>query len=384
MDDAVGATSRRGIHAFAPGRTELAGNHTDHEWGRVIAATISQGVNLDAQPNDKGVVRVESAGFEPFSVELTSVEPRAEERESPAALVRGIAAGLSEVGMDLHGFDARITSTLPVGGGLSSSAAFELVIGTTMALLSSAGHFDPTKLALIAQRAERDWFGKPCGLMDQLAIAHGGIVEIDFADSGRPQVRTIDFDFAAAGYAVCLVDVGCDHSRFTDEYARIPRDMQSAARICGKAVLGQVDEATYLARLEDIRTALGDRAALRGLHFYRESRLVDERADALRRGDMDTFLRATALSGASSAQYLQNVSCDVDHQPAMIALALAERALGGRGACRIHGGGFGGSIQAFVPTGCLEEFVSDMEEHLGTGCCRKLETGGRGAGASWM
>jgi len=408
------------LRAFAPGRTELAGNHTDHEGGRVVAATIAEGITLLASPNGSDAVRVESAGFAPFSVRLDDLGPRDSERGNPAALVRGMAAGFARAGFVLPGFDAQVESALPVGGGLSSSAAFELAFGAAMTLLASgnaqlrwpeytamaprAGQDaqpqpahgasksrrpggalpDALSLACMAQDAERDWFGKPCGLMDQLVIACGGIVEIDFADAAKPLLGPIDFDFNAAGYAVCLVDVGCDHSRYTEEYARVPADMQAVARLCGGTVLGQVDEAEFLEHLAEARSVLGDRAALRGLHFYREMHLTDVRARALRQGDIGAFLRATERSGASSAQYLQNVSCAIDDQPAMVALALADHLLAGRGACRIHGGGFGGSIQAFVPVDLAPAFVQGMETYLKKGCCRMLTIGKRGTEASWM
>lgn len=372
------------LKAFAPGRTELAGNHTDHQHGQVIAATITEGLTAYAQQNDTALIRVASEGYAPFCVDVRDLAPHDAEHVSPAALVRGMAAGFDACDVTLRGFDLHVESTLPAGGGLSSSAAFELLVGVTLNALFAQESVPPSQMARMAQAAERDFFGKPCGLMDQAAIAHGGIVDIDLADPEEPAVTRIAFDFEAAGYAVLLVDVGCDHSRFTAEYARIPRDMRAVAQLCGARVLGDVVEDMFMERFGQVREELGDRAVLRGLHFYRENDLTRRRALALRLGDMDAFLQATEQSGISSAEYLQNVFCGEGDQPAMVALAIARRQLDGYGACRIHGGGFGGSIQAFVPLDRVSAFTAGMERYLGDGCCRMLQIGSRGAHTVWM
>lgn len=249
-------TARR-VKAFAPGRTELAGNHTDHQHGHVIAATISQGLGAVVVPNGTDTINVQSAGYKQFSVNVHDVQPHEDEQVSPQALMRGMVAGFAQLGVSIFGFDMKAAGTLPAGGGLSSSAAFELMIGAAINTLCADGQVSAHQLARMAQHAECEHFGKPCGLMDQLAIAQGGIVEMDLADTEKPQVDTIAFDFEAAGYRVCLVDVGCDHSRFTDEYARIPHDMRAVAHLCGASVLREVPEDDFMDRFERIRLDLG-------------------------------------------------------------------------------------------------------------------------------
>jgi len=382
------------VRAYAPGRTELAGNHTDHQGGRVIAAAVDCGVQMAVQPNGTMQARVESEGFAPFEIDILDVAPRREERFTTAALVRGVVAGLRAQGVRVDGFNVQVASTVPSGGGLSSSAAFELALARALVGLSetagkqparadssAAGEVgpDPLALARIGQAAERDYFGKACGLMDQLAVALGGVVAIDFAGD-EPRVERIDFDFAEQGYALCLVDTHCDHSRYTEEYSQVPRDMNAVAELLGAPVLSRVSEEAFLSRFDDVRAKLGDVPALRALHYYHENRLVDVRVAALREGDIDDFLRLTRLSGASSAQYLQNVSTyDRREQPAMVALALADLFLQGEGACRIHGGGFGGTVQAFVPTGCVDAFSRAMDDHLGPGSCHEYRIDAQGA-----
>ena len=368
----------RAVRACAPGRTELAGNHTDHQGGRVIAATLDCGVEVELLPNANGRARLESEGFASVDIEIAcegGLPPREAERFTTAPLVRGVVAGLRACGVEVGGFDAQVTSTIPAGGGLSSSAAFEIALARALIELAAESEANVPKLsavelARIGQAAERDYFGKACGLMDQLTVALGGIVALDFADE-EPRVERIDFDFSAHGYALCLVDTHCDHSRYTEEYSQVPRDMSAVAALLGAPMLSRVPERVFLDRFEEVRTRLGDVAALRALHYYYESNLVDARADALRAGDMGRFLHLTRLSGASSAQYLQNVSTyDRVEQPAMVALALADAFLNGEGACRIHGGGFGGTVQAFVPMSNVEAFSRHMDAHLGEGSCQ--------------
>ncbi|MBR0403851.1 MAG: galactokinase [Eggerthellaceae bacterium] len=372
------------IEAFAPGRAELAGNHTDHQGGRVIAAAVDCGIRLTLQPSDFGEARVESEGFAPFAVDLSSTEPVEGEQNTSAALVRGIVAGLRGAGVSVGGFDAKVESAIPAGGGLSSSAAFELVIAQALNVAFGDGALAPEQLARIGQAAERDWFGKPCGLMDQMAVALGGVSLLDFSGGGC-MAQQIDFDFEAAGLALALVDTHCDHSAYADEYTQVAKDMDALAGYLGAAVLSKVPESVFMARLADVRANLGDLPALRGLHYYREMALVDERAHALQEGDVGTFLEATRRSGASSAMYLQNVStADRRVQPAMVVLALADRLLAGRGAVRIHGGGFGGTVQAFVPIECFDAFAQAMDAQLGAGSCRRYRVANRGASASWV
>ena len=383
------------VRACAPGRTELAGNHTDHQGGRVIAATLDCGVEIVAQARTDGWAHLESEGFAPVEIDLSDTAPRAGERSTTAGLVRGVVAGLREAGVAVNGFAAKASSSIPGGSGLSSSAAFELALAAALVRLAKGRDAVPespvsapgpsaVQLARIAQAAEREWFGKPCGLMDQLSIALGGVNEMDF---GGEDVRfePIPFDFEQAGWALFLVDAHCDHSLYTDEYAQVALDMDAVARFFGRDKLSSVDETEFFASFAEVRCELGDLPALRGLHYYHEMALVDARADALRSGDMAAFLEATRRSGASSAQYLQNVST-ADHrtQPAMVALALADNLAGAQGAVRIHGGGFGGTIQAFVPEGRAGEFARAMDARLGEGSCKRYRITMEGASATWV
>ena len=368
----------RAVRAYAPGRTELAGNHTDHQGGRVIAAAVSCGVEVSAQVNGTGRVHLESAGFPPVDFRADDLAARDGERNTTAALVRGVMAGLAGAGVPVGGFDARVASTVPAGGGLSSSAAFELALAVALSGLFGDGG-EAMALARIGQRAESGYFGKPCGLMDQAAVACGGVNLFDFSQE-PPAATRIDCDFAAGGYALCLIDAHCDHSAYTAEYAQVARDMTAVARFLGAPALSKVAEGEFLARFEDVRAQLGDLPALRGLHYYNEMRLVDVRAQALQRGDMQAFLQATRQSGASSAQYLQNVSTfDRARQPAMVPLALADLLLEGEGAARIHGGGFGGTVQAFVPADRLASFTCAIDARLGAGSCQSYGIDRQGA-----
>ncbi len=379
----------KSVRAFAPGRTELAGNHTDHQGGRVIAAAVSCGVDMELRDNLSDAVSLASAGFAPVEFALDDLAPVEAERNTTAALVRGVVAGLREAGVPVTGFDAWASSDVPAGGGLSSSAAFELALASGLvALFGDAsmwpGRSDalPIELAKIGQRAESEYFGKPCGLMDQAAVACGGINLFDFAQS-PPAIERISFDFSSSGYALCLIDAHCDHSRYTEEYAQVARDMKAVAEFMGAPMLSQVPREAFLDRFEDVRASLGDLPALRGLHYYNEMRLVDARAEALRAGDFQAFLSATRQSGASSAQYLQNVSTfDRASQPAMVALALADALLEGEGAVRIHGGGFGGTVQAFVPADRLESFSRAIDARLGAGSCKAYDIVQEGAHAT--
>lgn len=372
----------KSVRAFAPGRTELAGNHTDHQGGRVIAAAVSCGVEMELRDNSSNAVSLTSAGFAPVEFSLDDLAPVGAERNTTAALVRGVVAGLREAGVPVTGFDAWASSDVPAGGGLSSSAAFELALANgLLALFGEATELEPMDLALIGQRAESEYFGKPCGLMDQAAVAYGGINLFDFA-CDPAAIERIDFDFASSGYALCLIDTHCDHSLYTEEYAQVARDMAAVARLLGASGLAQVPRDEFLVRFNDVRAQLGDLPALRGLHYYHEMRLVDARAEALRTGNMQTFLAATRASSASSAQYLQNVSTfDRASQPAMVALALADALLEGEGAARIHGGGFGGTVQAFVPTDRCSSFQAAVNAHLGEGSCQPYSIVDQGAHA---
>ncbi|MEG1987580.1 MAG: galactokinase family protein [Oscillibacter sp.] len=358
----------------APGRTELGGNHTDHQHGCVLAASVNLDLLAVAAPNGSDSIRILSEGYPLLSVKLDALTPQAEEEGTSAALVRGVAALMTAEGHAIGGFDAYVCSGVPAGSGLSSSAAYEVLIGVMVNHFFCGGGFDPVRIAQIGQAAENRFFGKPCGLMDQMASAVGGIVAIDFADPACPLVRRVDFDFPAAGHALCIIDSGADHADLTDEYAAIPREMCAVAAALGKGVLREVDEAELERAIPALRETVGDRAVLRALHFFGENRRAQCESTALEQGDFQEFLRLVRASGRSSALYLQNASVAATprRQAIPVALAVAEEILGDRGAVRVHGGGFAGTIQAFVPVGVLPQFVSRMEALLGRGSCHVL------------
>lgn len=374
----------------SPGRTEIAGNHTDHEGGHVIAAAIDRAVHALARPTAaEGVavpaIRLLSLGFGEVEVQLDDLAPREEERATTASLVRGMAALFVERGFAPTGVDIACASDVLGGSGLSSSAAFELMLAQTLNALWADGTLAADELAMMAQRCEREWFGKPCGLMDQAAVALGGIQHMDFSQPGVLAAQAIDFDFADAGYAVCIVEVGADHSANTDDYAAVPGEMQAVARELGADILSQVSAEKVLAAIPALRTSLGDRAVLRAMHYFQEEWTVAERVKALQEQDMGRFLELTSLSGKSSAMFLQNVSVGGSaDQPSMLAIAVAEGLLGGRGAVRVHGGGFGGTIQAFVPTDLVEEFSAGMDAVFGSGACGVYGVEHEGARFTWL
>lgn len=357
----------------APGRTELGGNHTDHQLGRVLAGAVSLDSRAAVAPTDRREIRVLSEGYPLCVISLDALFSREEEKGRTAALVRGVAAGIREAGLEPRGFDAYVQSRVLPGSGLSSSAAFEVLMGTVLNGLCG-GRLDPVAIARIGQRAENLFFGKPCGLMDQTASAVGNIVAIDFENPEAPRVEPVDFDFSACGHALCIIDSGADHADLTDEYAAIPGELAAVCRALGKERLRQVSEAEFYARLPALRAAAGDRALLRAMHVFEENRRVDAQVAALRAGDFPAFLALVKQSGRSSWQYLQNVvpTGAVRHQELGLALALTERLLGGRGACRVHGGGFAGTLQAFVPLDMLEGFQEELEAVLGKGKCHVL------------
>jgi len=275
-------------------------------------------------------------------------------------------------------------SDVPAGSGLSSSAAFEVLVACAMSGLWADGSISKEDLALMSQRAERDWFGKPCGLMDQAACALGGIQFMSFADPGALEAQTIDFDFADCGYEICLTAVGSSHADLIDEYAAVPGEMQAVARACGAERLESVLECNFAEQMPELRETYGDRAVLRAIHYFREERLVKERVEALRKGDIQSFLNLTRLSGASSAMYLQNVSMWGTEQPAMIALAAADEMLANKGVSRIHGGGFGGTIQSFVPVDMVSSFAKGMDFLFGENACEAYDIDHEGVCAQWL
>ena len=376
---------RRTLHVHAPGRSEISGNHTDHEGGHIIAAALDVAVDGIACANGTNVVRVASEGYEPFEITLDSLDIVEEEKGSTASLVRGMAHEIAAVGATPAGFDLAMTCTVPSGGGLSSSAAIEAAIGRTMEALWDAPSVDPVSLAQMSQRTENRYYGKPCGLMDQAAVCLGGLAFMDFEDAACPKTQKLEFDFDDHGYSLVLVKVGADHAASTDDYAAIPGEMQAIAAKLGHTRLCEVDKAEFDRQVPALRAEFGDRAVLRCIHYWYENDLVDQRWASLQSANIDTFLNLTRESGASSAMYLQNVTAQLGaEQPAMYALGLAEHVLDGRGAVRIHGGGFGGTIQAFVPLDLTDEFIEHMDYWLGKGSSRHYKVSDKGAYATWL
>lgn len=363
-----------GIYS-APGRSEIGGNHTDHQHGQVLAA----GINLDAiaivRRTQDGLIRVKSDGYDLIAVDTGATECVDSEKESTAALIRGVAAGMKNRGHRIGGFQAYITSDVLIGAGLSSSAAFEVLIGTILSGLYNDMKISPMEIAIISQYAENVYFGKPCGLMDQMACSVGGLVHIDFGDPQKPAVEKVDFDLDKAGYSLCITDTKGSHADLTADYAAVPAEMKAVAALFGKEVLAQLPEQQVLDNLTDIRERLGDRAVLRALHFYEENKRVAAQTDALKAADVDTFLSAVRASGASSFQYLQNVytTGDITSQNLSVALAVSDITLGGRGVSRVHGGGFAGTIQAFVQNDAVEHYRAVMDGVFGENSCRVLK-----------
>ena len=358
----------------APGRTEIGGNHTDHQRGRVLAGAVNLDTVAAVRVNGTNTVRIQSKGYPMSVVDLSNLEPVESEINSTPALIRGVAARFVQLGCEVKGFDAYCESTVLPGSGLSSSAAFEVLIGTIVNGLFFDGKVSQPEIAMIGQYAENVFFGKPCGLMDQTASAVGNLVTIDFFDKDHPVIEPVDFDFASCGHALCIIDSGADHADLTDEYAAVPGEIKAVAAWFGKEVLTQIDEAEFYANIPALRKACGDRAVMRAIHFYQENARVPLQVAALRSGDFDTFLSLVKQSGYSSYMYLQNVipAGYKQHQDVAVALALCEHYLAGRGAYRVHGGGFAGTVQAFVPYDILDAFVAGLDGALGQGACHVL------------
>ena len=366
-----------------PGRTELGGNHTDHQNGRVLCAAVDCDLLACAAPNGLPVVRLHSEGYAPLEVDLMDLLPRETERGTTAALVRGVAAGVRDAGFPVSGFDVCVTSDIPAGSGLSSSAAFEVLMGSLFNRFCCGNQLEPLRIARIGQFAERVYFGKPSGLMDQTACALGGVLSIDFADPEQPVTEPVSCDLAKFGYTLCIVNTGSCHADLTEDYAAIPRDMGRIAAHFGASVLREVPEESVRENLPALRQAYGDRAVLRALHFYEENRRADTEADALSMDDFPAFLRLVNESGHSSVLSLQNIHTgDPKEQSIALALALGRELLGGDGAIRVHGGGFAGTVQAFVPTENLPRFKEGMEAVFGEGSCLCLRF--RSAGACFL
>lgn len=373
LEGTFGPCGRAAVFS-APGRTEIGGNHTDHQHGRVLAGSIDLDAIAAVAPNAEGVIRLQSEGYPLMEVALDDLEVRPEEANTSAAIIRGVAAWFARQGCALKGFNAYVMSNVLGGSGLSSSAAFEVLVGNIINSLFFEDRCTPIQIAQIGQYAENVYFGKPSGLLDQMGCSVGGMVAIDFRDNANPVVEKIDFDFASSGHALCIIDSGADHADLTPEYAAVPGELKEICAHFGKSVLREVPEAEFYAALPVLRRKAGDRAVLRAIHIYDDNARVAGQVEALRRNDFDAFLVLVRSSGLSSWRYLQNVvpAGYTHHQEVALALSMAERLLDGRGACRVHGGGFAGTIQAFVPLDMLDGFKAEMDRVLGDGACHVL------------
>ena len=369
---AFGGTAER--YFSAPGRTEVSGNHTDHQRGRVLAGAVNLDTVAAVRANGTDVIRVQSKGYPLCQVRLDALEPVDAEINSTPALIRGVAARFAQLGCKVGGFDAYCESTVLPGSGLSSSAAFEVLVGTIINHLFFDGKVTQPEIAQIGQYAENVFFGKPCGLMDQTASAVGGLVTIDFADKAHPDIRPVHFDFSTTGHALCIIDSRADHADLTDEYAAVPGEMKAVCEYFGKDVVTEIPEEDFYAAIPALREKCGDRAVMRVIHEYNENRRVPQQVACLESGDFEGFLRLTKESGFSSWMYLQNVipAGYVRQQAMAVALGLCEHYLQGRGAYRVHGGGFAGTVQAFVPFELLESFRAGIDGALGEGACHVL------------
>ena len=359
----------------APGRSEIGGNHTDHQHGQVLAAAI----NLDAiaivRPINQLIVEIISDGYDKVVVNLNALEKQEEEKETTTALIKGVLAGLQKQGYVLGGFQAYITSDVLIGAGLSSSAAYETLIGTIVSGLYNQGCVSAVTIAEIGQFAENEYFGKPCGLMDQMACSVGSLVHIDFADITSPVIEKLEMDIEHYGYSLCITDTKGSHADLTSDYAAIPLEMKQIATFFGKDVLHDVTKEQVLENMNQLRKLAGDRAVLRAFHFFNENVRVEQEVHAIQAGDIQTFLMQVKASGDSSYKYLQNIysNADVKQQNMSLALMLSEMILGDQGACRVHGGGFAGTIQAFVKNEIVDNYKRQMNQVFGEDACKVLK-----------
>lgn len=359
----------------APGRTEIGGNHTDHQHGMVLAASVNLDTVAVAGYNRKNRIELVSEGYDPVSIDIGELEVKESEYGTTAALIRGMAKGMKEHGHEIGPFKAYVTSNVLNGAGLSSSAAFETVIGTIFSGLFNQGKVSPVEIAILGQYAENVYFGKPCGLMDQMASSVGSIVFIDFKNPGSPVVEKMEYDMGKKAYSLCIVDTKGSHADLTDDYARIPAEMKEVAGLFGCKVLREVPEEAFFAKLPEIYAKTSNRAVLRAVHFFQENERVNKEAEALRTDDFGGFLQLVKESGDSSFKYLQNIysNHDEQNQPIAVGLAVSEKILREKGVCRVHGGGFAGTIQAFVKNEFVSEYKKTLEGIFGEGACHVLK-----------
>lgn len=360
----------------SPGRTEIGGNHTDHNHGRVLAGAVNLDNIAVAAANGTDTIRIKSAGYPLFEVDITDLSIDEAQFYTSGALVKGISARLKALGFQIGGFDACIEGRVPKGSGLSSSASFEVLIGAIISHLFNNGTLDAVQNAIVGQWSENNYFGKPCGLMDQTACSVGGLITIDFKDPANPIVKALDFDFVKTNYSLVITDVGGGHDdpASQEEYASLPTEMKSVANELGAEVLRDVSLEQIVEKIPEIRKKTGDRAILRAYHFHGDNQRVADQVVALEANDFQAFLNMVIESGYSSYMYNQNIF-DVTHkdeQVVSLGLALSEMVLKGKGAWRVHGGGFGGTIQAFVPQELVGKYVQTLEHVFGKGSCHKL------------
>ena len=367
------AQAQIGLYS-APGRTEIGGNHTDHQFGCVLAASVNLDAIAAAALNGTDKIRFYSEGYGMIEADLSVLSPVESEKESTLALIRGMAALATQRGYDVKGIDVYCTSNVLGGSGLSSSAAFETLMGVIINDMFCGGVFDAVEIAKMGQITENQYFGKPSGLMDQSASSVGGVVAIDFGDPENPKVEKINLDLTGEGYALCIIDSKSSHADLTDAYASIPREMKAVAATFGMSHLRGLTKEDLIAKTSAIRKVCGDRAFLRAMHFVLDNERAQKEAAALKAGDFDAFLKLVKASGESSYMYLQNISVEgaVDNQAVGVALSLCDVLLDGRGAFRVHGGGFAGTVQAFVPLDMLGSFKATVESAIAPGCCHVL------------
>lgn len=358
----------------APGRSEVCGNHTDHQHGEVIAAAINLDI-IAVVAKNKDTVKVVSDDYDIEEISINDLEKKDEELETSKGLIRGVLMRYQQLGFQIGGFNAYMTSDVFQGSGLSSSAAFEVMIGTVLSGLYNEMKVDPVTIGQVGQYSENVYFGKPCGLMDQCACSVGNLIHIDFKNNEQPLVNKIDVDFSKFGYSLCIVDVHASHADLTSDYASIPEEMKKVAQFFGKEVLSDVDEDEFYAHLPEVRKAVLDRAVLRAMHLFAENKRVQKADLALKENDFETFKTIVKESGNSSFKYLQNIYSNhyVDQQAVSIALALSEKILEDQGVCRVHGGGFAGTIQAFVKNEFVSKYKEEIEKYFGKGSCHILK-----------
>lgn len=359
----------------APGRSEVGGNHTDHQRGQVLAASVNLDVIAIVEKTDNGLVKIVSDSFDLAVIDTNDLNKRPKEEGTSESLVRGVLFKLKEAGYNLGGFNAYMTSDVLVGAGLSSSAAFEVAVGTVISGLYNNMEITPVFIAQASQFAENKYFGKPCGLMDQMASSVGSLVNIDFENPEEPVVNKVDVDFDKFDHSLCIVDTKGSHEDLTPEYAAIPVEMKAVAKYFGKEYLREVNEKDFYVNISDVRKKVGDRAIIRAIHFFEDHNRVSKEVEALKQGDFERFKKLISESGNSSFKYLQNVypASDISNQALSIGLALSDTVLREKGASRVHGGGFAGTIQTFVPNELVNEYKETMDDMFGEGSCHILK-----------